>query len=414
MQYMKDYIFKQIHEISSSLELRLAGVGLCLVHVATYFLWKNSPTLGAISGSSETICWPQFPDCSLLQFLTFHQLRNYLLAYSCFAALGAVLFLHKRTVAVAFWMLPLINTMKVFVMWQDYRFMSNYHYMAFVATFVFLFISQKAWSYRAIILAFYISAAISKFNFEWLSGSTLPAEWIKPGTLPVLAYLHGFSPLLCAYVVILEMVFIFGLMSKDRRIFTFTFVQLVAFHTFSNYIVGWYSPTVMACLLLIFPIGAVFQKNFPRPDFDFKDSKFRGIIAALLIYAGMQLIPVLIPGDAALTGEGRMWAVNMFDVIPVCYAKAVANFDDKVVDASESDESLPNIPRIKCDPWVYFERAKRKCRSFSKEPGFKGITLSLVTRKESGTTFYTIIKEENICSPEIRYSTFLPNSWIKK
>jgi hypothetical protein len=411
---VKSYIAKQITEIASSLELRIAGAGLFLIHVATQRLWLDHPAMKAAAGLSDGTCWPMLPNCSVIHVLTMDQWSGFFNVYAGLALLGSLLILIPRTVGIAWALMVLVNVMKVFLLWQDYRFMGNYHYMPFVATAVFLFVGQKAWSFRWILVAFYLSAAALKFNVEWLTGSAIPAAWMRPDTPPVWAYRHGLTPLMCAYVVVLETIIVLGLLSKNRWIFTFSFSQIVVFHLFSYYIVGWFYPTIMACLLIVFPIGMMFKAHSPRPTFSFKDPKYRVPIAALIVYAMMQLVPALIPGDAALTGEGRMWSVNMFDSLPICYSKAIATIDSEKIDVSATPEESPKMPRTRCDPWFYFEKAKRRCAIMQDAPGFKGISLSLVSRKDSDKDFRMVIEAENVCAPEITYSTLFSNSWIKK
>src|SRR5690606_33730392 len=159
----------------------------------------------------------------------------------------------------AYFLLLLATGLKAFVYLNDYRFMGNFHYMHYWALVAFLFILDKIRTLQFLIVFFYVAASLLKFNLEWLSGAAMLRETFLQGKWLEWA---------CYYVVLLESFFVWGLLSRKPRLFGLTFGQIVLFHLYSFLVVGFYYPSIMACLLSILVLSRHY-KELP--------SSFRGL-----------------------------------------------------------------------------------------------------------------------------------------
>src|SRR5262249_9347762 len=149
---------------------------------------------------------------------------------------------------------------------------------------------------KIIIVQFYFWAGFLKLNQDWLSGASLYHPlWLIPSSL---------LPAALRYGIVLELVLAWGLLARDRRIFWPVWAQLVAFHLISAPIVGFFYPILMAFFLAYFA-AARFDAPLAGPR--------RAGIAILAVFVALQFLPRLLSRDPALTGEGRTFALHMFD-----------------------------------------------------------------------------------------------------
>src|SRR5262245_34888964 len=106
--------------------------------------------------------------------------------------------------------------------------MGNYHYMPFVIAAVYLVWPSPERVLAYVLVAFYVSAGVLKVNPEWLSGAAMiDKTWLTGHMLE-----YG-----CAYVVVLELVLVFGLLSRRPWLRHVTLAQLVLFHAYSWHVV---------------------------------------------------------------------------------------------------------------------------------------------------------------------------------
>jgi hypothetical protein len=214
--------------------------------------------------------------------------------------------------------------------------------MQFAATAAFLLVPNKRETLQLLLVLFYFWAGTLKLNWEWLSGAALYRPlWLFTGRGIIVA---------CAYVIVMELVVVWGLLARDRRIFWLCFAQVLVFHVFSWAVVGFFYPLLMFGLLAIFPLCRLIPA--PRPGASRGEAILRGRLsrsAALvaLVFSAMQLSTHLYPGDTAITGEGRLFALHMFDARVECDARIVLKLKDgRRVDHELADQGI----RTRCDP----------------------------------------------------------------
>jgi hypothetical protein len=218
----------------------------------------------------------------------------------------------------------------------------------------------------------------------------------------------------CAYVIVLESVLVFGLLSRRRWIFWGTLGQLLLFHVISYPVVGFYYPSLMAALLSIFPLGRLIGRESEGPSLT---ALARGLepfptYALLAGFSALQLVPHVFPGDPAITGEGRLFALHMFDAQVVCEAHVT------VYDAQGGSRRVRIVPlapaRVRCDPIVYLSIARALCRQGAADGRWRDVDLSLRSRRATETDLRPVVQVNGFCGRTLAYDIWRPNPWILK
>jgi len=212
-----------------------------------------------------------------------------------------------------------------------------------------------------------------------------------------------------AYVVILELCFSWGLLSKNKKIKYAVLAQFAVFHVYSIQIVGLFYPLVMFSVLSLF----LLEDKYSTPcEFTFSRLKSAAALVFIGIFVLAQLYPFLMPGKPALTGEGRLFSLNMFDAKAACRHSFLIEGD---VDALEKNYDFNTLgPRIKCDPHLYVELAKNMCASIKQDSATQKLHLYLQSKLTSEPEFKERVHIDDICHHMPSFNAFLPNDWIKK
>jgi hypothetical protein len=400
------FLRSQIAEIERDDALRWYGVAMAFLHVVTYLFWVDQRIAAYVNAQAEPICWPLMPACEKLRVLSAPGVALLLRAYFA-AAIGAgLLFASRRLVPWAYAGLVLVNALKLAIMLLDYRLRMNQHYMGFFATFAYLFVPGKRDALRVLVTLFYFWAGTLKLNWEWLSGAGLYRPmWPFSGAGVVAA---------CAYVIVLEIGVTWGLLARRAWIFWAALAQFLLFHAMSWQVVGFFYPLLMFAILAIFPLSRLVP---PRdPPGGLLAALCRGreawpVYALAAFFSLLQLVPYAFPGDRTLTGEGRLYALHMFDARATCAGWADLHNADGT--ATRRDLKLPLDTRIACDPIVYFNRARNLCRQRDAgHPAFADLDLFLSARRSSGGEMKRVIDTKGFCAKGERYDPFRHNAWI--
>jgi hypothetical protein len=398
------FIRNQIDEIASSRTLRWFGGLLSLTHSITFIQWNRGNFIFRLFSRhfGGAICWPFFPSCEAFQDLLNPIGRPLLFGYLAISLVVAFAFFQGRRISWAYFGLLTLMFIKAALQAIDYRMMGNYHYMPYLMTFAFLFIPRKSIVIRWLIVACYLAAGVLKLNAEWLSGAALLE---LPGHIPPWALRLG-----CAYVVVLEMILIFGLMSRLRKFRWNVFIQLILFHIISWFEVGFMYPLTMACLISIFPLSWGFEEENNHSLIFLPDHPAH--VAILAVFLVAQMATNFFPGDGAITGEGRIFALNMFDSNPVCWSSHLARFRSSTFEMADSADFLR--VRVKCDPIVYIARAKDFCRKNRSNPDFIDLDVNLISRRSTDTDYQPVISIRDFCKVNPDFKIFGHNSDLMK
>ena len=394
-------------EIRQDPSLRLYGCALALTHAVTMLFWREQSVISFLGRGTEAVCWPLVPGCETLRALTVQQLAWGLRGYFAAAILVAVLFLFPRRARSACLGLAGLSVFLLVFALLDFRLRANQHYLVLWISAVFLLLPSKRDAIRVLLVLFYVWASTLKLNTEWISGAALPvADWIIPASLAVAA---------CVYLIVLEAGMSWGLLARPGWIFWGALAQFYLFHAVSWQQVGFYFPMVMFLLLSAFPLVRLGPGGTEAASVLSRLVRGRLRPSTYAVVAGFSLVqlpPHLIPGDAALTGEGRSYALHMVDAGVRCRGWAVVRHRDG--SRSEVDLHGKAALRIACDPIVIAERARNICEGRSRfASGAVELDLHLVAARRGGGALQTIIDLPGFCARKVRYNPFGRNDWIR-
>jgi hypothetical protein len=399
------FLRRNVEEIRADPVLRAYGAGLALAHVLTFLFWRGDAPLQAVLPVQATpICWPFFEDCHRFRFLAPAGVDALLWAYLALALGAMALFARRAAAAWAYASLMALEILKSLIIVQDYRLRMNQHYMAFFVALAFLAFPAKRRLVQYLIVLFYFWAGTLKLNRDWLSGAMFARSlpWLPAPLLQVA----------CAYVIVLESVLVFGLFSRRRWIFWGTLGQLLLFHLISYPVVGFFYPALMAVLLSIFPLDHLTRRGGDPPSLVALGRALEPISTYALLagFSALQLVPHVFPGDSAITGEGRLFALHMFDAQVVCEAHVTVHDGQG---GSRRVQIVPLVPgRVRCDPIVYLSFARALCRQGLEHGRWTDLDLSLRSRRTSEQTLRPVVELDRFCGRNIHYDVWRPNSWI--
>jgi len=408
---IRNVISESIDEIKNDHCLRTYGAILSFTHLLSCYFWVSDRSLlGVLTNSASAICWPIFSSCYLYRLPNAGSAMALISVYVALGAMATCAFLAGTSWSKrAYWLFSILTVFKFLIFLQDYRLRMNQHYMLLFVSLVFLFTPGKRVATKWLIVLFYFWAGTLKLNQEWLGGGgiyRIEHLWIPKA-------LHSLS---FHYVVFLELVLSFGLVLLTRSLFWLIFLQFVAFHLISWSVVGYFYPLVMFSLLSIFPLSLFFGVE----ESSQRSGPTKPALFFLFCFSGLQFIPYLYPGDVALTGEGRYFALNMFDAKSMCNSRLTLHKRDGKVEVLEPKldperrmrsiqpdaEALP--VRLHCDPLIYFSWAQSACRRTDIEE----VDLFLEAKRSSATEYKTLINIRNFCALKPTYSMFSHNEWI--
>lgn len=381
------YLRNLFNEIRLDTSLHLYGVSLSLAYILTIFFWYQD---GAITTASidEPWCWPFYPSCWEHR-ATIYQAATFIALLGILAWLSLAYFICRK-VNLACICLSLTSMMSLLLVIQDFRFRSNQICMLSWVTLVYLFAPSKRTSIPAIIIAFYLWAGKLKLNWEWISGSGLYHElWLIP---------QSYTTAACIYVILLQMILIWGLVSSRRWFFWTTLIQLVAFHIQSFSQIRYWYPSLMFLLLSFFVFDRIIlSKNEGKQGIS-PSAWGKGTWVIILLFSLMQLIPIVRADTQLRVSSWRFFALHMFEAKYSCDIQVERVFQDRPV------QVLPVFlvvnPKVKCDPVVYWNYARNRCREWSTEPQFLSMKVTINYRKysdiDSKTTLISCDKQRNV------------------
>lgn len=403
---MLEYLKRQFDEICADRALRFYGTALCCGSALAFLAWGRN-TGPRLADTTQAICWPFFEECYRYRLLSGDQITALILLGGLLSGVGALLFLSSRRCRLAWALLLGVNILRTLLLIQDYSLRLNQHYFLSFAALLFLFFPGRRNLLRYYLVFVYFWAGVLKLDWEWLSGAALYGDplWIPESLIPASA----------GYVVILECLLVWGMLSRRRWVYWTTFLQLCLFHLVSFPVVGFFYPVLMYLLLTIFPLtyflksGAEARSLFPSL---FGGREPLATYLFLALFSLLQLMPKIMPGDEAVTGEGRLYAIHMFDARTVCRGAITARYGDEEVMLVE----IPSLdtPRIRCDPAVYFSIARRNCWERRDDPAFDDLDLLLQSRRQTEAEMRTVVDIRSFCAEEPTYRMLWPNRWINR
>lgn len=397
----------QVEEIAADRVLRAYGAALALTHLLTAVFWWREDAGSMIHRAAEPICWALLPGCRSLRVFSEPQIELMIAGYGLAAVLVAPLFARRRLTVHGYVGLVALTLFKLFVLALDFRLRRNQHYMALWVTGVFLLVPGRREALRVLLVLFYFWAGTLKLNWEWLSGGGLyrPLWFIRSREMIMAA---------CAYVIVMELLVAWGLLSARRWIFWGTFAQLALFHVMSWPVVGFFYPVLMFILLTLVPLDRLYPSDSSRPGL--LGPLWRGTARAstyvvLVGFSLFQLFPYTFPGDRAITGEGRIYGLHMFDARVACSVTATVQEQSGAVRTISLKPGLP--PRMDCDPLVAYQRARNLCEGRGLLPrDVADLRLRIASRRTTESELRQVVDVPNFCTEMPPYRALRHNDWI--
>ena len=219
--------------------------------------------------------------------------------------------------------------------------------------------------------------------------------------------------------MVLELLLVWGLLSGSAAWFWSSYAQLLVFHVFSYPVVGYFYPVLMFGILAIYPLvrllpereGGEAREREPLLQRILHGRAPRPALVVALAFSALQAVPHLYPGDTALTGEGRLYGLHMFDARVACEAIARVELEDGRT--RKHPIHMDAETRVQCDPLVVRAGALALCRkgSLGGAP-IRRLDLSLRSRRASDREMRQVVDIPDFCANPPGYDPFFHNDWI--
>ena len=407
---VREWRTKTLEDLLQSRYLQVFGGLLSFAFVLLSAYWWQYGFANVFSNEVEPICWAFFRDCSVLRPFDQNQLLVFFGIYAVCGVFVSTLFFKtnatRARLASGLIGLGILLLIAIVIVASDYRARLNQNLMILFVTLSFLFSSRRKADLGFVIISFYFWAGLLKFDPEWLSGAAIYKPlWMIPESLNSLA---------AKYVLFLELIVVWGLLSKSRVIFGLSIFQFALFHLVSLSVVGFFYPALMAVLLSFFVLRFFYsdRANWVKPS-------FAGAVI-LSIITTFNLIPKFQSGEPKLNGEGRVLGFHMFDSVTLCDATATLNFKTRPPEVK--DLRIPAVVRIRCDPAVFLSRARNICRERKDSDDFIDLDLFLQVwpsqlktgNLRSQPKKSKVIDYKSFCASDPDYSLLGFNDWILK
>lgn len=381
---------RNIKDIASAEGLRWLGFLIAFGHVMT-FLYVMPDAVFHLANIANPQCWSYFPGCDVLHVPSKLFWLCYFLMYLALAVFSLYCFF-KNKVRAAYFSLLALTVVKMLFLIVDRNFMGNYHFMHLLYSGVFLFLPQKQFSLKILVTWFYLAAGSLKLNIEWLSGAAVGGG---PALLPPILQQWSY-----AYVVILELIMVWGLFAKDARIRWLAFAQFFIFHLVSSYWVGYFYPSIALSMLMIFPFSWISGHKEPaasKPIFI--------LVSALSVF---QAIAFASEKDPAIFTHQRLFSMNMYDARSVCAINFLLHKEEKVI--AYNPDLKPFGVRVRCDTNLILNQAKNLCQMSHDQVSFKSLDVSMLSKRLTDSSFTEVFHIKDVC-PRIEKATYL--QWLR-
>ncbi len=371
----------------------------------TALAWTSYKHVDTLVTGEDYACWPLWPGCEAVRpMLSPGLVRAAVIVVVVSGAGGAAAFLVRR-LAFALGAFAASLALAVAIYALDYRLRLNQTYMLGWVVAVALLAPRRGPTLQVLVALFYFWAGALKLDREWLSGAALYAEPLLVPTALV--------PAACVYVVVLEMVLVWGLFSSRAWVRWTVYAQLLLFHAVSWSIVGWYYPLLMVGLTAVYPLTwllAPEQRSTAAKLAGDRPAR-AGIVAVSVVFSALQIAPRLFPGDTAVTGEGRLFALHMFDARVTCDGGAE-------VRTSRGQHALVPLindhleTRMRCDPIVLSEQIRRLCQNLAGRPDSPTVDVRVDARRATDGEMRPLLHASDACHADLSYSLWHHNAWI--
>lgn len=268
----------------------------------------------------------------------------------------------------------------------------NFEYYLMVFGLILIFLPHKEFFLKLSIVVFYVLSTVAKIHPSWIEGGYFTA--MRTG-LPI--FPDWSIPFWTNFVVLMEMVGAWFLLSRNRILQRTVLIFFVLFHLYSGILVEYrYPATVLPMLLILF---GPWYRYTPVP----LDKKSLFGWALILILFVMQFSPRMIAGDEKLTLEGNKYGLYMFEANHQCISLATIYFKDG---STRSLDREGTSARDRCNPYTRWFQFRQLCE---RQENVDHIAWTF-DHSINGGPFYRIVNVGNAC--DLDYQAFSHNDWI--
>ena len=395
----------QLDEIRGSKALIFYGIAMAMMHVLTFYAWNGGdPPARFVFASlnEDVVCWPIFGACRYLHVLSLNALTWVSRIYLLLGLIATVAFAARR-IEFGYWVLLAATVVKLFFYAQDYRFGNEIQYLSLILNLVYLLIPGKIMALRLLLTLAYVFAGLAHLTPGWLSGDGLGATWAQVGVIKW-AHAHGLWMPAAVAVVLTLSVISPALMLRRRGPFWAAFAVILGLHLCSRSILGDSGFYIGVVLTLIFPLVMIFDRAAPPLTLP--------ALLAVSAFGLLQVLPWVTPGDHLLTGEGRLGAITLLDGGRSCQSVVLAHYDHRVLDLSRDNQAPPAW--LGCDPYYTLRQLQRSCTDLKKSSDFHHLSWQMHSRRGQTRAFVPVVKLDDVCREDVRYSWLGLNSWIRR
>jgi hypothetical protein len=385
--------------------LRAYALVASLLHSLTGLAWFTYKHIATLATGEDCVCWPLAPRCDRVRALFSPAgVSGAVVIYMGLGVAAATLFALRRVRAASatFVAATLVGAALYSL---DYRLRLNQTYMFGWVVLALLVAPRRAQVLQALVALFYLWAGSLKLNGEWIRGAAL---YERPFLVP-----PALVPAACVYVLFLELVLLWGLFSPSPRWRWAVYAQLLLFHAVSWKVVGYFYPLLMLGLTAIYPLvwlrapGETLTLARLRTD----PIARKAVAATAAIFSAFQLVPYLFPGDTAVTGEGRLFSLHMFDAQVQCSGGATLRTGSGPIARAALINERTDV-RTRCDPIVLAAEAGRLCRALARRPEVPQVDVAIDAKRTTDARAQPLIVVEDFCHRGVEYSIWHHNAWI--
>lgn len=363
-------------------------IGLFWSHFITALYWvKDLGWKNYILENHKIYCYPFFDNCFELVSENILIFKSIFVIYLAVCIISLILS-YKFNSNKLYYLLLFLTLFKFLILASRYNFMGNYHTMHLSVCLIALISRFDLFYHKITLILQYFFAGTIKLNLEWASGAAL--VHYSPYLFPEPLY-----SLSIAYVPILELILVWGLISKSQEVRVLTLVQLILFHIYSILIVGLFYPLIMLGLLfpLIIKEYFIYTKKVIldeiQTEYVTSKKKYLLSICFITLICIWNISSKLINKDPSMDGEVRYFTMNMLDAKLECQHSLLEIKNDKSIH-SVNLPTLASAIRTKCDPVVFETFLRRLCL---KNPEKK--FLFFLESKRTTDTEYTKVRNYN-------------------
>jgi len=415
-----------IHEIEDTPTLQWVCGALLFFFFITFASWVGDSNLTIESAAAgKSVCWPYIPDCGTLYFLhdpstDYSQTTFYMALYALM--LTGVWSMWKKSWHVVHAIIFALFAWKTLVVFAlSYTHADPYHYYHLILTALLLFVPHKEFFLKTGFVLLYFMSVTTKLNSTWILGTYFTS--LKPG-LPLLP--DALTALFTNFVIFMQMIGSWFLLSRHRLLQRTVFVFFLAFHLYSGVFVMYTYPSVsLPSLIILF--GPLYRHT-PIP-FGARTIAGWSIIGLVILF---QAIGFILPGDRRLTLEHNRFGMFMFDANHQCQVDVDTYYRENPPNLSAggtgtcgdffciTEHSLHDMDGAtmrhvryespiswnRCDPYVWWAKLHSRC---SVDPAIDRIALT-INHSINGGPFVRTVETGNICAET--YRLFERNMWI--